>query len=77
MRFSLRGWVLAHSGVWRFRDLRPILDNSGNAVTLREGNTPLYWLSRAAKALGVEEFLDKGKDFERLPAILASMDVRH
>jgi threonine synthase len=30
----------------------PILDSFGNAVTLREGNTPLYHLPRAAKALG-------------------------
>src|ERR1035441_10433765 len=33
---------LDHSGVWRFRELLPILDSFGNAVTLREGNTPLY-----------------------------------
>jgi len=27
------------SGVWRFRDLLPILDDPDQAVTLREGNT--------------------------------------
>src|SRR5258708_1064045 len=30
------------SGVWRFRDLLPILSDPGEAVTLREGNTPIY-----------------------------------
>ena len=41
---------LDHSGVWRFRELLPILDSFGNAMTLCEGNTPLYHLTRAAKA---------------------------
>jgi threonine synthase len=47
------------SGVWRFRELLPILDSFGNAVTLREGNTPLYPLTRAAKALGVDQLYAK------------------
>ena len=51
--------ILDHSGVWRFRELLPILDNFGNAVTLREGNTPLYSLPRAAKALGVDQLFAK------------------
>jgi DNA-directed RNA polymerase subunit N (RpoN/RPB10) len=42
--------ALDHSGVWRFRELLPILDSFGDAVTLFEGNTPLYHLPRAAKA---------------------------
>jgi len=50
---------LDHSGVWRFRELLPILDNFGNAVTLREGNTPLYHLPRAARALGVDQLFAK------------------
>src|SRR5580658_2451678 len=29
------------SGVWRFRDLLPALPSEGQAITLREGNTPL------------------------------------
>src|ERR1700712_5015321 len=33
------------SGVWRFRDLLPIVDDE-EIVTLREGNTPLYELPR-------------------------------
>ncbi len=51
--------LLDHSGVWRFRELLPILDNFGNAVTLREGNTPLYALPRAAKALGIDQLFAK------------------
>src|SRR3569833_1437369 len=47
------------SGVWRFRELLPILDSFGNAVTLYEGNTPLYKLKRAAKALGIDELFAK------------------
>ena len=47
------------SGVWRFRELLPILDNFGNVVTLREGNTPLYHLPRAAKALGIDQLFAK------------------
>jgi threonine synthase len=51
--------ALDHSGVWRFRELLPILDSFGNAVTLREGNVPLYALPRAAKALGMDQLFAK------------------
>jgi threonine synthase len=51
--------ALDQSGVWRFRELLPILDNFGNAVSLREGNTPLYKLKRAAKALGIDQLFAK------------------
>jgi len=47
--------ALDRSGVWRFRELLPILESFGNAVTLQEGNTPLYHLPRAAKALGIDQ----------------------
>jgi threonine synthase len=50
---------LDNSGVWRFRELLPILDSFGNAVTLREGNTPFYSLPRAAKALGMDQLFAK------------------
>jgi threonine synthase len=50
---------LDQSGVWRFREMLPILDNLGNAVSLREGNTPLYHLPRAAKALGIDRLFAK------------------
>jgi threonine synthase len=51
--------ALDHSGVWRFRELLPILEDFSNAVTLFEGNTPLYQLKRAAKALGIEQLFAK------------------
>ena len=51
--------ALDHSGVWRFRELLPILDSLNNAVTLREGNTPLYHLPRASKALGIDQLFAK------------------
>ncbi len=51
--------TLDQSGVWRFRELLPILDSFGNAVTLREGNTPLYPLIRTAKALGMDQLFAK------------------
>ncbi len=51
--------ALDQSGVWRFRELLPILDNFGNVVTLREGNTPLYHLPRNAKSLGIDQLFAK------------------
>jgi len=51
--------ALDQSGVWRFRELLPILDNFGNAVTLREGNTPLYLLKRVSKSLGIDQLYAK------------------
>ncbi|MGD0346972.1 MAG: threonine synthase [Terracidiphilus sp.] len=53
------GEALDESGVWRFRELLPILESFGNAVSLREGNTPLYHLPRAAKALGIDRLYAK------------------
>lgn len=50
---------LDQSGVWRFRELLPILESFGNAVSLREGNTPLYHLPRSAKALGIDQLFAK------------------
>jgi len=40
------------SGVWRFRELLPVL--KADPITLREGNTPLYDLPGCAQAAGVE-----------------------
>jgi len=51
--------AIDQSGVWRFRDLLPILSDMERAVTLREGNTPLYELPRAAKSLGIHWILAK------------------
>jgi threonine synthase len=46
------------SGVWRFRDLLPIVADD-RIVTLREGNTPLYEMPRSAAALGLNWLLAK------------------
>jgi threonine synthase len=51
--------ALDQSGVWRFRELLPILNSFGSAVTLREGNTPLYQLPRASRALGIDQLYAK------------------
>ncbi len=51
--------AIDQSGVWRFRDLLPILDKPENVVTLREGNTPLYDLPRTAASLGLNWLLAK------------------
>jgi threonine synthase len=55
----MSGEALDQSGVWRFRELLPILNSFGNAVTLREGNTPLYHLPRTAKTLGIDQLYAK------------------
>lgn len=47
------------SGVWRFRELLPILRDEANIVSLREGNTPLYALHRAARATGIAQLWAK------------------
>lgn len=43
------------SGVWRFRDLLPALETDEDAITLREGNTPLYELPRCSQITGVTQ----------------------
>jgi threonine synthase len=50
---------LDQSGVWRFRELLPILQEPDFAVTLREGNTPLYALPKCAKSVGVDRLWGK------------------
>ena len=47
------------SGVWRFRDLLPIVANMDKVVTLREGNTPLYDLPKCAADVGIDWLLAK------------------
>jgi len=43
------------SGVWRFRELLPNLNQDLQPVTLREGNTPLYRLQRCAEGTGLSQ----------------------
>ena len=40
--------------LWRYRELLPILNDDNHAVTLREGNTPLYDMPRCADIAGVD-----------------------
>jgi threonine synthase len=47
------------SGVWRFRDLLPSLESGEQAITLREGNTPLYELPQCARITGVPRLFAK------------------
>lgn len=47
------------SGVWRFRDLLPAVEDDRQAITLREGNTPLYELSQCARIAGVPRLFAK------------------
>jgi threonine synthase len=46
--------ALDQSGVWRFRELLPIVSNVDRVVTLLEGNTPLYEMPRCAEIAGVD-----------------------
>lgn len=47
------------SGVWRFREVLPILVYPEHAMTMREGNTPIWTLPRSARSAGVEHLLAK------------------
>ena len=53
-----RSSELDQSGVWRFREMLPHIPEE-HAITLREGNTPLYHLRRCARATGVENLYAK------------------
>ena len=41
------------SGVWRYRELIPFVDDLSNIVTLREGNTPVYDAPKSASYAGL------------------------
>ena len=41
------------SGVWRFREMLPVLESESSIVSLAEGNTPLYDLPQSGKRLGI------------------------
>lgn len=55
--------LLDQSGVWRFREMLPAIDQPWNAltntITLREGNTPVYGLLRCAISAGVPRLFAK------------------
>lgn len=47
------------SGVWRFRDVLPMLGSPEEVVTLREGNTPVYELPQCSRITGVPRLFAK------------------
>ncbi len=47
------------SGVWRFREMLPILRDEQHIVSLREGNTPLYHMTRTADMTGADRIFAK------------------
>ena len=51
------------SGVWRYRELFPFLDDYKHVVTLREGNTPLLNAPIAAKYAGMDALVFKHQGF--------------
>jgi threonine synthase len=51
------------SGVWRYRELFPFLDDYKHVVTLREGNTPLLNAPIAAKYGGLDALVFKHQGF--------------
>jgi len=51
--------AIDRSGVWRFRELLPTLNNDEQPITLREGNTPLYELPRCARLTGMTRLFAK------------------
>ena len=55
--------ALDQSGVWRYRELFPFLDEARHVVTLREGNTPLLDAPAAARYAGLDALLFKHQGF--------------
>jgi threonine synthase len=54
---------LCQSGVWRYREMFPFLDDLSHVVTLREGNTPLLDAPRAAQYGGLARLTFKHQGF--------------
>ncbi len=54
---------LDQSGVWRYRELFPFLDDVSHVVTLREGNTPLLDGPIAARYGGLDRLTFKHQGF--------------
>src|SRR6201998_296547 len=51
------------SGVWRYRELFPFLNDDAHVVTLREGNTPLLDAPLAAQYGGLDKITFKHQGF--------------
>jgi len=56
---KITGSPVDKSGVWRFRELLPFVDDLSRVVTLAEGNTPLYDGARSARYGGLRSLLFK------------------
>jgi threonine synthase len=54
---------IEQSGVWRYRELFPFLDDVRHVVTLREGNTPLLKSLEAARYGGLDSVTFKHQGF--------------
>src|ERR1700676_4161435 len=54
---------LDQSGVWRYREMIPFLDNYDSVVTLREGNTPVLPALKAAQYGGLDFLTFKHQGF--------------
>ena len=54
---------LDQSGVWRYRELSPFLEDYGRVVTLREGNTPLLDAPLAVQYAGLDRLTFKHQGF--------------
>jgi threonine synthase len=54
---------LDQSGVWRYRELFPFLEDYAQVVTLREGNTPLLDAPQAAQYGGLDRLCFKHQGF--------------
>ena len=55
--------VIEQSGVWRYREIIPFLDDMRHIVSLREGNTPLLDAPRAAQYAGMDRVVFKHQGF--------------
>jgi threonine synthase len=54
---------LDQSGVWRYREMIPFLDDYSGVITLREGNTPLLESGHAAEYGGLKSIQFKHQGF--------------
>jgi threonine synthase len=55
--------ALNQSGVWRYRELFPFLEDYTDVITLREGNTPLLDARRAASYAAIDKVVFKHQGF--------------
>lgn len=55
--------AVEQSGVWRYREFIPFLDDPQHIVTLREGNTPLLLAQRAAAWANLDVLVFKHQGF--------------